>query len=152
MYDNLAFLRPEETPFPDEENFGPLRTETVRRLRLVDPWRHAVSRGVWAGFETGLDPAKYVRRTRDSLDGFSDTLCRGTTSRAFGKMSTSLRIARLSRCGCRKLIFLISGPQVFREAGAARERGRVSRIRAARKRRVRAPRGPSITLRLLRCF
>ena len=80
VYDNLAFLidRLEETPFPDEKNFGPMRAELVRRMRLVNPWRHAISRGVWVGFETGLGPVrmKYVRRTRDGLEGFSDIMSR----------------------------------------------------------------------------
>ena len=80
VYDNLAFLidRLEERPFPDEKNFGPMRAELVRRMRLVNPWRHAISRGAWVGFETGLGPVrmKYVRRTRDGLEGFSDIMSR----------------------------------------------------------------------------
>lgn len=80
VYDNLAFLtdRLEETPFPDEKNFGAFRAEIVRRLRLVNPWRHAISGGVWLGFRTGLGPVrmKYVRRTSDGLHGFSDMMTR----------------------------------------------------------------------------
>ena len=78
MYDNLTILinRLDETHFPDEKNFGRLRAELVRRLRLVNPWRHAISHGAWVGFDSGNGPArlKYVRRTSDGLEGFTEMM------------------------------------------------------------------------------
>ena len=80
MYDNLTVLinRLDETHFPDEGNFGRLRVELVRRMRLYNPWRYAISHGAWVEFQSGYGPArlKYVRRTGDGLEGFTETMSR----------------------------------------------------------------------------